>query len=105
MGEDDPWVHPGIVLRPAGEVFLRAVDVVVGVIAHPGVIGRRVVRDEVEHEEEVVPVQPFAEPLERLRLSEVRVEAVGGDGKRRAADVVLPDIGDQAPVAAEPLLV
>ncbi len=80
-------------------------DVVVGAVPHPGVIGGGVVRDEVEHQQDSVPVQAVAEPDERLRLPEFGVEPVAGDGKGGTADVLLPEVGEQAPVLCEPPVV
>ena len=85
-----------VVLRLAREVVLAAVDVVLGVRGHPGVIAPGVVGHEVEQQLQPAARQPIAQARQRLVAAEVLVDAIGDDRERRAGDVLLAQVGEIA---------
>ena len=56
-------------------------------LLHPAVVGRHVVRDEVEDEPQPARAQPLAQAGERLVAAEVDVDVVVADGEAGAGDV------------------
>ena len=55
---------------------VRAFDEEVGVLVDPGVIGRDVVRHEIEHQPQIALAQPLAQARERRVAAKVRVDVV-----------------------------
>ena len=92
-----------VVLRLSGDLLFRPRHEEVRVPGHPGVVRRHVVRDEVEDEAQAPALQASAEPGERLVPAEVLVDAVVTDREAGAADVLLAEVGQDAPVLGKPL--
>jgi cytosine/adenosine deaminase-related metal-dependent hydrolase len=76
-----------------GEVAFVAVDVPVGMLDHPGMIDGRMVRHEVQNEQQSVGVESFANASERVGSAEFGVQRVVDDAERRADDMVFTDAG------------
>ena len=56
---------PGVVLRGAAQVELRALDEMLGMILDPGMTEPHVIGDEIEHQLEAALLQPLAQPGQR----------------------------------------
>ena len=64
-------LDPAVVLGLASQVFLRARDVVLRVLADPGVVGSGVVGDEVQDQLQAARIQAPAQTLEGLVSTEL----------------------------------
>ena len=62
-------------------------------VLDPGVIQRRVVGDEVEHQPQTAVSEPLAEPGESGISAQGRMHRVAGDGEPGAGDVLLAQVG------------
>ena len=69
-------LDPGIVVRGTGQVEFRADDIILRVVLDPGVIGRRVVGDEVEHQLQAAVAEAVAKPCECLVASKGRMRRI-----------------------------
>ena len=96
-------LDPQVILRRAGQLRFAALDEIVGMGLHPGMVGRGMVRHEIEQQLDAAPCQPFAE-LRQCRLAaERRADGISGDRKARAADVVLGQVGQNGLELGAPL--
>ena len=85
--------HPGVVLRRARKVQLAAADVIPEVFLDPVVVQAGVVRDEIEHQPQVAPAEPFAQTGEGGVPAQAFRHRVCGDREPGTGDVLLAQIG------------
>ena len=84
--------------RVVPEVVLGPGDQVLGVLRHPGVVGRDVVRHEVEDEPHTAPGQLVSGDGQALVAAEVGVDVVRADAVRRPHDVGVDEVGQRGGV-------
>ena len=82
-----------------------AMYVPVGMATDPGVVDRRVIRHEVEHQADTQARKLLSEPSQALFATDERTDLVGGDRIRGARDVVQREVGqDRACLRLQPRL-
>ena len=91
--------------RVALEVLLAAAHEVLGVRLRPRVVGRDVVRHEVEDQPDPALGERRARRREARRPAQVGVDRVAADAVRRADDVLGAEVGQRAPEALDEPLV
>ena len=64
-------------------------------VLDPGVIQRRVVGDEVEHQPQAAVAEPLAEPGQGGVAAQGRMHRVAGDGEPGAGDVLVAQVGQR----------
>ena len=92
-----------VVLGFGRQPLLGPGDEEVRVLPDPVVVGRHMVRDEIEEELQAAPAHPLAESRERLVAAEVGVDVVVTHRERGAGDVGVPEVGENAVILGHPL--
>ena len=95
-------LDPHVVLRRAANLLLAALHVVVRVGLHPGMIRRRMVRHEIQHQLDTVSREPLAKLRQRRVVPNLLADGVTGDCEAGAADVVLFEIGQDGAELGSP---
>ena len=98
-------LNPPVIVGLPLQVGFAPLDVELGVLLHPGMIGGRVVGDEVHEELEPPGSQPLFQAEEVRLLAEIPVQGVARDRKGRAADVGLGKIRERCLKFLKPLRV
>ena len=96
-------VHACPVLRRGRDLRLGALDEELRVRLHPHVVGRDVVRHEVQHQPEPSTTEAVAQSRERLVAAEVGVHVVVLDREAGPGHVRIPEVGQDAVVLGQPL--
>ena len=98
MGQDPRSLlrlGPPVIAGGGRQVGLAALDVEIGMGPDPGMIERRVVGHEVEHQPQAALGEPGAEARERRRPAQRFIDLVAGDGEARSRDIVFGQIGQR----------
>jgi hypothetical protein len=61
----------------------------------PGMIGRGVVRDEIQHQPQPAIAQALPDARQRRIAAEIRVRRIARDREPGAGDVVFPQVGER----------
>ena len=93
---------PHVVLRRAANLFLAALHIVVRVGLHPGMIGRGMVRHEIQHQLDIALRESFAKLRQRRVAPDLVADRVGGDSEAGAAYVVLFEVGQHGAELGSP---
>lgn len=89
-------LDPHVVLRRAATLFLVALHIVVRMI------GRGMVRHEIQHQLDLALRESFAKLRQRRVAANLVADRVGGDGEAGAANVVLFEVGQDGAELGSP---
>src|SRR5262249_32121158 len=82
-------LDPSVVLRGASKVKFGALDKMLRMNLDPGMAQSHVIGDKVQHQLEIVLLEPLAQAGECGIAAKVRMDGVPSDGEARAGDVVV----------------